>query len=256
MKRKIFTLLIIVSYIVKAANLEVGYTAVSNTILEQEPTLESVLHNYYIAVAGSKEKLEQLTSLVSKGEMSIKDVPNKVSFEIKYKTPNKYISKFLFMGKTTITGFDGKNLFYNMSAVDYEDQLRERLLPIKGISELYYTSDNAVFDGKEMLAGKEVYKIIVTDNFVKHVVYFDLKTGFKVKEDIIECIEVNEVVNEVVMTKEYSDYKNFNGYKLPTKITTNIIRKTDTKTYTFPEIQETITKYKINPKLNDSEFKL
>jgi hypothetical protein len=238
MKRKIFILLLIVSFIAKADILTSKYFTVLSHVVEKEPTLESVLNHYYVAVAGSKEKLQQITSLISEGQITFPQLSESADIKIKYKAPNKYISKISIMGQTIIKGFDGQKLFSNVP-VNNEDELKEMKMK-KGIfSELYITKDNAVLEGKKNLDGKEVYKVTVTDDNIKTILYFDVKTGLKVKEETLKGTEV--------LIKEYADYKDFEGYKLSTKIKTKV---------TGQIAVQTITKYEINPKLDDSQFKL
>lgn len=239
MKRKILTLLLVISFIAKA-NVVIGtHCTVLSEEIEKEPTLESVLNHYYVAVAGSKEKLQQITTLISEGKITFAQLPEPADLEIKYKAPNKFVSKISIMGQTIIKGFDGKKLFSNLPATGEKDELNEMKVK-KGIfSELYITKDNAVLEGKKNLDGKEVYKITVTEGTIKTILYFDVETGFKVKE---ETVKENEVVS-----KEYSDYKDFEGYKFSTKIKTKVPGQTAV---------QTITSYKINPKLDDSQFKL
>ncbi|MCO6565138.1 MAG: hypothetical protein J6581_06810 [Apibacter sp.] len=238
MKRKIFILLLIVSFIAKADILTSKYFTVLSHVVEKEPTLESVLNHYYVAVAGSKEKLQQITSLISEGQITFPQLSESADIEIKYKAPNKYISKISIMGQTIIKGFDGQKLFSNVP-VNNEDELKEIKMK-KGIfSELYVTQDNAVLEGKKNLDGKEVYKVTVIEDNIKTIFYFDVKTGLKIKEETLKGTEV--------LIKEYADYKDFEGYKLSTKIKTQVTGQTAV---------QTITKYEINPKLDDSQFKL
>ncbi len=202
-----------------------------------EITLPSVLNKYYVAVAGSKEKLEQIKSLVSEGEMSFSQFADVATFTNKLQNPNKTVSVISVMGQTLKQGFDGTKGFSNVMQMSEEQS--EEMKRKKGIfSELYYTEKEATLEGIISLEGKDVYKVVVSDGKIKNTVYFDVQTGFKVREEIAKEKET--------ITKDYSDYKDFEGYRLSTKMTTKAPGQT---------VTQTVKKYIINPVLTDADFK-
>jgi hypothetical protein len=208
---------------------------VKNTI-----TVDTVLNNYYTAVAGSKAKLEEIQSLVSEGEISFSQTSQQAKIITKHQNPNKFITIISIMGQTIIQGFDGTKPFSNVAALLTEKK-SEELSKKQGIfSELYYTKKDATLEGEVDENGKKVYKIVITKGEnQKTTAYFDVESGFKVKEEII--------TNKETVIKEYSEYKDFGGYKLPTRTITIVPKQTTT---------QIVKKYTINPPLTDADFKL
>lgn len=200
-------------------------------------TLSQVLNKYYVGVAGSKEKLEKLKSLIIEGEMKISQMPQPLPFVLKFSAPNKTVTTISFMGQTMKQGFDGTQEFSSTGKVE-ESQLEEFKNQKGYFPELFYTDSDAKLEGIVTVEGKEAYKIVVTHGDNKKNIYIDTTTGLKVKE------EASGKIGSAIT--EFYDYKDFDGYKLPTKI--NISTQGQ-------NMSQIIKKYSINPKISDEEFK-
>lgn len=239
-RREIFIIILFISFhLLNASSFKLKDVIAVNDFLQgEEPSLQSILNNYYKAVAGSKEKLESIKTLESKGEITFSTTDVKANIVTKYQVPNKYISIVDFMGQKVVQGFDGLKPISNLSALtqDKEKEMREK----KGIfTELYFADENSEYLGKSILNGNEVHKIKFKDKDAETLVYFDAKTGLKVKEEILKTGEN--------MVKEYSEYKDFQGIKLATKIKTIVPGQIAT---------QTVDSYTINPVFSDKDFSL
>ena len=201
-------------------------------------TMEQVLEKYFVAVAGSKSKVEAVHSMITEAEMSMPQLPMPAAVTVKFQNPNKIATIISVMGQTMKQGFDGEKGFSSMGNLPKEqvDEFRDQ----KGyFPELNYTADRAVLDGVISVEGKEAYKIVVTDGENKKSIYFDTQTGLKVRE------EASSSKNSAIT--DYSDYKDFGGYKFPTKITTTIGGQ---------NMSQTVKNYSVNPKLTEADFRL
>jgi hypothetical protein len=201
---------------------------------DSDVSLKQVLDKYITAIAGSRAKAEDLKSLSYDGEMSIAQSPQPVSYSRKFSYPNKEITIISLMGYSQKSGFDGTNAITEpMVPAPSADKL-QKMKDKKGyFDELYLANTDAIVDGIVSLNGKDAYKV----KKGRWVSYYDVKSGLKIKE---------ESVSGGIGYVEYADYKNFNGYKLPTKIVMGAEGK---------EMTLTVKNYQINPKLTDADFK-
>ncbi len=210
-------------------------------------TLSGILNNYYVAVAENKAKMEKIKSMITEAEISVSQLSEKpLSVTTKFQSPNKMT---LVMSTTeriiTKRRFDGEKGFSSMGTFP-EEQLPEKevkeLKAQKGyFPELFY--NKAVLDGIVSVEGNDAYKIIIDSGDSEKSIYFDTQTGFKVRE------EISYGDSPYIMITDYLDYKDFEGYKLPTKIVSS---------FTIPDIEsvtQTVKNYIINPALTEKDFK-
>ena len=204
-----------------------------------DATLAQVIDKYITAVAGSRDKAEALKSLSLEGEMSMAQLPVPLSVTGKFLAPNKEIMILSAQGQSMRQGFDGTNPITSpMSPAPSADGV-EAMKSRKGhFEELYYTDADVKVDGIVSLNGKEVYKVIKTRGKYTAVSYYDTIGGLKLKEEI--------TIDDTTMVSEYTDYKDFGGYKLPVKETMNAKGQ---------EMTLTIKSYQINPPLTDADFR-
>lgn len=82
-------------------------------------TLESVLTNNFVAVAGSKERILRITSLTLKGKITTTQISEfvKENIESLYLKPDKYLLKITQKEQALISGFDRHKLFSNSLAL-------------------------------------------------------------------------------------------------------------------------------------------
>ena len=235
MKRKIVMCFLFFSILVKADNIYASSIKVLNDAGKQSTPVEAVVNRSCEAVAGSKEACLKVNSLVLIGTMTLADNSQftKGNLEIKYKKPNKYIHKYSSNGQTMISGFDGQKFFSNIS------ESSSQIVPVI-FGELYLSNENAFFDGTDLIAGQKAYRVVSELGNAKNVMFFDIESGLKLREEYVEN-------NKIMGIKIFSDYKLFDGYLLPTTIST---------AGSGMFVVQNIKRYKINSIIDDSQFQL
>ncbi len=204
-------------------------------------TSTQVLDKYFTAVAGSRAKIDEVKSMITEAEMPAPQLPEPAIITTKFQSPNKIAVTVSAMGKIILKqGFDGEKGCSNMGTLP-EEQLEE-FKSQKGYFpelELFYNNKIAVLDGIISVERKDAYRIVMNTGNVKKSIYFDTQTGFKVREEISS--------GDGLSVTDYLDYKEFGGYKLPTKIVSS-----------FPgqeNMTQIIKNYIINPALTEKDFK-
>ncbi|MDR1877899.1 MAG: hypothetical protein LBQ84_09800 [Flavobacteriaceae bacterium] len=210
-----------------------------------EITVDRVLNQYFVAVAGSRTKMEAVSSIVMEFEMTLSQSTESSAVTYKFKNPNKTMIIISFKGETMKQGFDGKNGFSSIGSLT-EKQIEEFRGQKGYFPELNYTEEKAVLEGIFSLEEKETYKVIVTYGDNKKSIYFDAQTGLKLREEA-------QSENRQSTITDYSEYKDFDGYKFPTKIITSISTPDTSEARTM---SQTVTKYVVNPPLTNKDFKL
>lgn len=201
-----------------------GKKAVSNDV-----TAAQVLTKYINAIAGSRENAEKVKTVITDAEIEVPQAPMPLPITIKQAVPNKTVQIISVMGQTMKQGFDGEKAYGIMGRPVTEEQMK-KYKETKGIFSELYDDKEAVLDGIVAINGKDAYKVKVN----KEVSYYDVQTGLKVKEE-----DGNTVV-------EFFDYKDFGGYKFPTKMTMG---------QEGGSSKLTVKNMIINPAIPDSEFK-
>jgi len=171
--------------------------------------------------------------------------------EMKMKKPNKFLVEMEMQGQKMIQAYDGEKGWMIAPWISPDpqvlegDQLKQATEQADFEGELYnYTQKGHTVDfvGKVNADGKEAYKLKLTskDGSVKNY-FIDAKTNliFKVKA------KIEAQGQEIEVDQLLSDYKDFDGIKMATKM----VSKTP-----MGNVSITVIDFKINEKFDDAVF--
>ncbi|WP_431166904.1 insulinase family protein [Tenacibaculum halocynthiae] len=197
----------------------------------------TVIDNYYKAIGG-KDKIATVKTLKVSSDATVQGM--KLNLVQKSAAPNKSLTLVSMMGNTMQKiVFDGTK-GYQEARGQRKELSGERLDEVKNTSAPF--SDEAYRNGKldriEPIDGKNAYVI----KSGKSEIFYDMKTGFKLKE--VKTVKGPQ--GEMKVPVLYSDYKEVNGIKFPHKMIQTM----------GPMKMEFITKeVKINEGVSDADFK-
>lgn len=178
-------------------------------------TKESVLTNYLSAIGGA-EKISDLKSTMVVYEAEA--MGNKIQSAEK-RTPTNYMSEMsmggnvmmkVLMSKEGVT-MNGQPLPPNLA-----DDMKSNLGTFGEIGLL--GNQSAVLTGLESVDGKDCYVITDKGDSVTSIYFYDVESGLKVKETQIVTMGANSQTQDAY----FSDYKDFDGIKFPSKKTGNM----------------------------------
>lgn len=178
-------------------------------------TKESVLTNYLSAIGGA-EKISGLKSTMVVYEAEA--MGNKIQSAEK-RTPTNYMSEMsmggnvmmkVLMSKEGVT-MNGQPLPPNLA-----DDMKSNLGTFGEIGLL--GNQSAVLTGLESVDGKDCYVITDKGDSVTSIYFYDVESGLKVKETQIVTMGANSQTQDAY----FSDYKDFDGIKFPSKKTGNM----------------------------------
>ncbi|WP_299132182.1 insulinase family protein [uncultured Tenacibaculum sp.] len=197
----------------------------------------TVIDNYYKAIGG-KDKIATVKTLKLSSDATVQGM--KLNLVQKTAAPNKSLTLVSMMGNTMQKiVFDGTK-GYQEARGQRKELSGESLDEVKNTSAPF--SDEAYRNGKldriEPIDGKNAYVI----KSGKSEIFYDMKTGFKLKE--VKTVKGPQ--GEMKVPVLYSDYKEVNGIKFPHKMIQTM----------GPMKMEFITKeVKINEGVSDADFK-
>lgn len=213
----------------------------------QAQSLDDVLKKHFKAVG--QDKLVAATTYYMKAKLS--QMGMELPMEMKMKRPNKFRVEMEMQGQKMIQAYDGENgwMIAPWMSPDPQalegDQLKQAMEQADFEGELYnYKQKGHTVDfvGKVNADGKEAYKIKLTakDGSIKNY-FIDAGTNliFKVKA------KVSGGGQEIEVDQELSDYKDFDGIKMATKLAT----KTP-----MGNVSITVVDFKINEEFDDAIF--
>ncbi len=213
----------------------------------QAQSLDDVLKKHFKAVG--QDKLVAAKSYYMKAKLS--QMGMDLPMEMKMKRPNKFRVEMEMQGQKMIQAFDGEKGWMIAPWISPDpqvlegDQLKQAMEQADFEGELYnYKQKGHTVDfmGKVSADGKEAYKIKLTakDGSVKNY-FIDAKTNliFKVKA------KVSAGGQEIEVDQLLSDYKDFDGIKMATKM--------ESKT-PMGNVSITVVEFKINEKFDDAIF--
>ncbi len=201
-------------------------------------TKKTVINSYFDAIGG-KDKVAAITSTLTVYETEMNG--SKVSVTEK-RTATHYLASTAMNGATMmkVTAHDG-GVFMNGQAMPSE--MANELKVLGTFIEFYLlNNENSTLSAIEMIDGKEAYVIKTTGEIVNTSIYYDTKTGLKLKE--VQAISMGGRTQNQEAT--YSEYKTFNGIKFATKKTGSM----GPQKMTF-----TLSEAKINEGVSDADFK-
>jgi outer membrane lipoprotein-sorting protein len=221
------------------------FVAVIN--IAQAQSLDEVLAKHFKAIG--QEKLVAAQTFYMKATIS--QMGMELPMEMRMERPNKFIVETEMQGQKMIQAFDGEKGWMIAPWVSTDpqklegEQLKQAMSQADFEGELYnYEKKGHTVDlvGKVYADGIEAYKIKLTteDGSVKSY-FIDAGTNliFKVKA------KVSAMGQEVEVEQKMSEYKDFNGVFMPTKMESLTA---------MGNVSITIEEFKINQKFDDAIF--
>ena len=202
-------------------------------------TKQSVLTNYLSAIGGA-EKINGLKSTMVVYEAEA--MGNKIQSAEK-RTPTNYVSEMsmggnvmmkVLMSKEGVT-MNGQPLPPNLA-----DDMKSNLGTFGEIGLL--GNESAVLTGLESVDGKDCYVITDKGESVTSMYFYDVESGLKVKETQIVSMGANTQTQDAY----FSDYKDFDGIKFPSKKTGNMGPQ---------KIEFNLIDAKVNQGVSEEDFK-
>lgn len=168
-----------------------------------------------IEATGGLTNWKLLNSILLQGKVVL-GVNDEYAMKIYQQRPN--LTKTLVTvgnKESVVEGFDGKNGYVMNYAVN-KLQVQKNYVPESFETDYldYETKGfTAEFLGKERLSDKECFKVVLTQNAIKTVYYFDAQSFLLLKE-----VKKDETI-------VYSDYRKVNNFLMPFRIEANTPKK-------------------------------
>ena len=194
----------------------------------------------YLKAIGGQEKVAKATTLKQTGTLEVQGMSGEyISYA---KSPNKTSVVMKIMGMEIVQAFDGEKAFARQGSnsaevVDGLPQLKITNTLFVPLSEGY---KSAVVKGEITENGKKLYKVDVKD--LRRTDYYDVVTGLLVKSEIVQDTPMGQA-NMVTILDEY---KEFEGIKFPTVITSEVGPQ---------KINVKVSKVEVNKNVTDANFK-
>lgn len=189
------------------------------------PSGESILDRF-IEKTGGKAAYEAVTSRVTKGTMNMAAMGISGTLVITQKAPNMILSEIEITGMGKVQqGSDGnvvweRNPMMGVRLVEggERDALKRQLaLDAQANWRNYFKSATTI--GMGNVDGKETYKVEVIDNAgTKSTMHYEVESGLLVRMEAVTATQMGEIPMVVSMT----EYKDFGGTLVPTKMLTDI----------------------------------
>ncbi|NOR73560.1 MAG: hypothetical protein GQ525_00215 [Draconibacterium sp.] len=193
---------------------------VASINIAQAQSLDDVLKKHFKAVG--QEKLVAAQTFYMKAKIS--QMGMELPMEMRMERPNKFIVETEMQGQKMIQAFDGEKGWMIAPWISTEpqelagEQLKQAMEQADFEGELYNyeaKGHSVDFVGKVNVDGKEAYRIKLTakDGSIKNY-FIDAETDliFKVKA------KVSAMGQEVEVEQKMSDYKDFGGVIMATKM--------------------------------------
>lgn len=184
-------------------------------------TAENVVENYINALGG-KEKIDGIKTFNTEMAASVQGM--NISMKMVKTNAGKFFTEVSMPGmtlsKTVINGNKGYSMMQGQKLVLEGDKLKEAQEEADLFVELNYAKNGSKIKlvGVEDVEGSKAYVIEVeTAAGKKSTSYFDVKSGFKVKE----ATTVDTPNGPFTTSVAYSDYREVSGLKVPYVMTIN-----------------------------------
>ncbi|MEM6684933.1 MAG: pitrilysin family protein [Bacteroidota bacterium] len=178
-------------------------------------TAQTVIDAYINAIGG-KEKLMSVETIVQEMGTSFQGMD--MAMTMKQKSPNLQSVDMSLSGMGSVYKqvFDGEK-GYMAGQGQQRDMPAEMISDMKSrkglFPELFYDSSKISLKGIEAVDGKDAYAIVIEKaNGEKRTNYYDVKSGFKVKES---SIAKGPGGQEIPQDRMFGDYQDVNGVKIP-----------------------------------------
>ncbi|MCK5730408.1 MAG: hypothetical protein KAH68_05005 [Draconibacterium sp.] len=214
----------------------------------QAQTLDNILEKHFKTVG--QDKLANAKTYYLKAELS--QMGMVLPMEMRMKRPDKFRVEMEMQGQKMIQAYDGVNGWMVAPWISPEpqvlegSQLNEAMKQADLEGELYKFKEkgHAVeFVGKVSIDGKETYKIKLTnkDGSIKDY-FIDASTDLIVKVKT----KLSAQGQEVDIEQNLSEYKDFDGFKMATKMLS---------TTPMGDVSLTIVEFKLNESFDEAMFK-
>lgn len=208
-------------------------------------TGETIINNHIKAVGGIAA-IEAVKDLVASGDANIPGAPA-LTFTQKYINGTSFKNE-MSMGPMTLFKQTIKNGECSQeqqgNKMELSDEDKEEMKEeLTIVNEVYYLKNGYKFIATviEEIDGKDAYVVeITTPKGGKFTNYYDVATGLKVK--LLKVVK--EDGKETSMSNTFSDYKEYNGLKIPMKVIIDQGFK----------ITTTVKDVKVNTGLKDADF--
>lgn len=201
------------------------FTIVATLILAtftgvQAQSLDDVLKNHFNAI-GQEKLLKQETYMV---KATVSQMGMEIPMEMKMKRPNKFKMEMDMQGQKMVQAYDGEKgwMIAPWMSPEPQDlsgpQLDQAMDQANIDGELYNYKEkgsSATLIGKVNVDGSPVFNIKLTDKDGNAKNYFIDAESYLVKK---VKAKVSAQGQEVEVEQNMSDYKNFDGIMMPTKI--------------------------------------
>jgi outer membrane lipoprotein-sorting protein len=209
----------------------------------------------HIDANGGMDKIKALQSVKMSGKLVMGGGQMEMTTTIEMKRPNLMRSDTVFQGQSVVQAYDGKTAWTinpftgGADAQKMNDDEAAALIErtdMDGLLIGYKEKGHKItLSGKEDLAGKPAYKLIVVKkNGKTTTIYIDATSFMEVKR-----VETGKFMdNEMEMETFISDYKPVNGFLMPYSM--------DTKTGGNSVFTLTLDKIEANVAIDDAIFKM
>jgi len=201
-------------------------------------TKETVINSYFDAIGG-KDNITAIASTMTVYETEMNG--SKISVTEK-RTATNYLASTAMNG-ATVMKITANNEGVYMNGQALPPAMSNEMKILGTFTEFsLLNNENATLNSIEMIDGKEAFVIKTTGEVINSSVYYDVKTGLKLKEAQSTSMGGRTQNQEAT----FSDYKEFNGIKFATKKTGSM----GPQKMTF-----TLADAKVNEDVNDADFK-
>ncbi|SEW46728.1 hypothetical protein SAMN05428988_6493 [Chitinophaga sp. YR573] len=210
-------------------------------------TAKDVINNYLTAIGGA-DKLKAIKDMSMSATGSVQGTD--IQMTRKFKAPDKYLLDVFIpamdthASKILING-DSVKMIQMGNAVPVDAATRQKMKANQQIvPELSYLTDGSTFTLSPDITtddtGNDSYVVtVVTPDGQSIVLYYDVKTGYRIKTE-------THVGDQVASVVESSDYRDVSGIKFPYSLKNFISGQ---------ELNFKVTDLKVNSGLSDEEFK-
>lgn len=209
-----------------------------NMPIPEGVTSKTVINKYFEAIGGI-EKVKALKSTLVTYEAKMG--ANTIQVTEK-RTATKYGNETSMGGNVmmkVVMSKDGIKMNGQPLPKEMADEMTHAIGTFAEIGML--SNPDCKLTGIENMNGKDVYVISKKGKTVSTTTYYDVKTGLKIKET--QSIVMGERTQNQETT--FSDYKDFNGFKFPTKKSGNLGPQ---------KVEFKLTSVKINEGVSDKDF--
>ncbi|MBK6266815.1 insulinase family protein [Marivirga sp. S37H4] len=196
------------------------YDPKDNMEIPEGVTAQTVMQNYFAALGG-KEKLMTVNNMKMVYEASVQGQTINLSF-VKNNTGS--MQEVSMMGMViTKSVFDGENVKVVQQGQEIpvpDDKKLDLAIDAKVFPELHYDELSIGYELKSIddLNGKSAYAVKVTmPSGSTSTDYFDLESGLKIKSLTTQ----KTPAGEMTVTQEFKAYEEFDGVKVPSKLSIN-----------------------------------